>query len=132
LFAIAEAAGGDWPGGVQEAFGHLNDDEDDEAIGPMVLADIRDAFSSCERMHSADLVAYLVALEERPWSEWRHGKPLTTTGLSRLLKPFRIKSKQLWIAGTNLHGYERKDFTDVFARYLPPETGADSEPEGIL
>ena len=131
-FAIAEAAGGVWPRAVQEAFGHLNDDEDDEAIGPMVLADIRDAFSSCERMHSADLVAYLVALEERPWSEWRHGKPLTTTGLSRLLKPFRIKSKQLWIAGTNLHGYERKDFTDVFARYLPPETGADSELEGIL
>ena len=133
LFAIAEVAGGDWPRAVRAAFSHITaGDDEDDAIGPTILADIRQVFGTRERMHSTDLVAELVALEERPWSEWRQGKPLTTTGLSRLLKPFRIKARQLRIGPTNRNGYERKEFIDAFARYLPAATGVDHDLEGTV
>jgi len=118
LFSIAEVIGGDWPRLVAASFQSLNVlDEDDDGIGPMILADIRRVFDErhADRLHSATLVDALVEMEERPWSEWRHGKPLTGT---RLLKPFRIASRQLWIGSTNRHGYEVKDFQDAFDRYL--------------
>jgi hypothetical protein len=122
LLAIAETIGGDWPDQAHAAFGLLNVEDDDDSIGPMILEDIRRVFDARnqDRLHSADLLAALLDLDERPWSEWRHGKPLTTTGLSRLLKPFRIKSRQLRVGGTNRHGYSRDQFTDAFDRYLGP------------
>ena len=72
----------------------------------MILEDIKRVFEEqrVDRLHSADLVSHLIDLEERPWAEWRHGKPLSTTSLARLLKPYRLKSKQLKLHGTNRHG----------------------------
>ncbi len=120
LLAIAETVGGGWPAAALASFNHLNIPEDDEEIGPMILEDIKRVFENQnrEKIHSVDLVAELVEIEGRPWSEWRHGKPLTTTSLARLLKPYRIKSKQLWIARSNRHGYELTSFQDAFDRYL--------------
>ncbi len=37
-----------------------------------------------------DLANALVALQDRPWSEWRKAKPLTANALSRLLELFSI------------------------------------------
>src|SRR5437764_1577962 len=47
LFAIAQIAGGDWPRRVREAFNHLTrqKNDDDEALGIMLLADIRQIFA---------------------------------------------------------------------------------------
>jgi hypothetical protein len=122
LLAIAETAGADWSAHAMDAFRLLTADDDDDSIGPMILEDIRRVFDEAkvERIHSADLLSALLELEERPWSEWRHGKALTATGLSRLLKPFRIKSRQVRIGPTNRHGYERAQFADAFDRYLTP------------
>ncbi len=127
LFALAEAAGGNWPQRVVAAFHHLNQaDEDEDAVGPMILSDIRRVFAGrgLQRLHAQELIDGLLELEERPWAEWRHGKPLTATGLARLLRPYRIASRQLRIGHTNRNGYEWEDFRDAFARYLvvdPPE-----------
>ncbi len=33
-------------------------------------------------MQSAELVAALVEMEDRPWPEWRHGKAMTAAGLA--------------------------------------------------
>lgn len=127
LLAIAETIGGDWPELARAAFAVLTVDDDDDSIGPMILEDIRRVFTETRRvrMHSTELLAALLELEERPWAEWRHGKPLTTTGLARMLKPFKIKSKQLWIATTNRHGYELTQFRDAFERYLRPIDAAE-------
>jgi len=127
MFALAEAAGGNWPQRAIEAFHYLNQaDEDEDAVGPMILSDIRRVFAGrgLQRLHAQELIEGLLELEERPWAEWRHGKPLTTTGLARLLRPYRIASRQLRIGHTNRNGYEWEDFRDAFARYLvadPPE-----------
>lgn len=129
LLAIAETIGGDWPEQARAAFVHLTLEDDDDSIGPMILEDIRRVFTETrrQRMHSADLLSELLELEERPWSEWRHGKPLTSTGLARLLKPFKIKSKQLRIDATNRHGYELVQFMDTFRRYLTPAQGGEDD-----
>lgn len=124
LFALAEAAGGNWPQRAIEAFHHLNPtEEEDDAVGPMILADIRQVFEArgVQRLHAQDLIEGLLELEERPWAEWRHGKPLTATGLARLLRPYRIASRQLRIGHINRNGYEWEDFRDAFARYLLPD-----------
>jgi hypothetical protein len=63
-------------------------------------------------------------MEERPWAEWKHGKPLTTTSLARLLKPFDIRSKRIHIGEVQQRGYEREWFNDAFSRYLS-ETPTD-------
>lgn len=123
LLAIAETVGDDWPKRTVDAFHALNvEEEEEDDIGPMILEDIRRIFADGNliRLHSNALVMALIDLEERPWVEWRHGRPLTSTGLSKMLKPYGVKSKQLWIGGANRHGYELADFADAFRRYLKP------------
>jgi hypothetical protein len=70
-------------------------------------------------MASEVIVDSLTKLVDRPWPEWRRGKPLTAAGLARLFKPFKIRSKQVWVNGGNVHGYDRADFGDAWSRYLP-------------
>jgi hypothetical protein len=43
-------------------------------------------------MTSADLVAHLVGLDERPWAEYgkKTGRPITKVQVARLPKPLRI------------------------------------------
>jgi Protein of unknown function (DUF3631) len=61
-----------------------------ESIGPMLLGDIKTAFNDrkTDRLFSADVCETLVAMEGRPWADWR-GRQLTPNQLARLLKPFR-------------------------------------------
>ena len=67
-------------------------------------------------------------MENRPWSEWRNGKPITPAALARLLAPFGI------IPGTHrdgedtFKGYLRSDFAEAFATYLPDQTVTPSQP----
>ncbi|HLF97644.1 MAG TPA: DUF3631 domain-containing protein [Methylococcaceae bacterium] len=125
LFAIAELIGDSWPGTALASFKTLNVmDDDDDGIGPMILRDIRKVFDDKNliRLHGTELVRHLVDMEDRPWAEWRHGKPLTTTSLSRLLSPFGIRAAQLKLAGVNRNGYDLNQFKDAFLRYLPPDT----------
>ena len=66
----------------------------------------------------------MVELEDRPWCEWKRGKPMTKNSLARLLKPFKIKSKKIRTLDSTPRGYERNDFIDAFSRYLPIRSGA--------
>jgi hypothetical protein len=122
LFAIAEAAGGDWPRRCAEAFAKLSsyNDADTESLRVNLLADIRQIFTG-ERMFSKDLVESLAQLSERPWPEVCRGKPITERWLARNLAAFGIHSKTLRIAGERAKGYEVADFNDAFGRYLPPQ-----------
>jgi hypothetical protein len=85
----------------------------------MLLGDIRAYFEelSKDECNSAALVAWLVDREDRPWCEWKAGKPLTQRQLARLLEPFGISPRQIW-KGRNLRGYEKGQFSDAFTRYL--------------
>ena len=122
LLAIADAAGGIWPERARKAAMLLGGAADDgDSAGPMLLADVRDVFNrkGADRLTSANLVAELVKMEERPWPEWRGDKPLTVRQLARLLAPFEVRPKQIRLGNVTVKGYAVADFKDAFDRYLP-------------
>lgn len=124
LIAIAEAAGGDWPDKAHRAALTLASEQDDETADVLLLCDVRMIFDNLgvDRLSSHDLVAALVALENRPWSEWRKGKPLSTNALARLLRPFSITPGSIRLGpGTKdtPKGYKRHQFEDTWSRYSP-------------
>jgi putative DNA primase/helicase len=125
LCAIAEVAGGEWPARVKAAIAALaGTDMDDDAIGVMLLADIRQLFEDdgSDKLFSEDLVKALHALEERPWSEWgqQQRKPMSKTQLAGLLRPFDIRPTTVDIASMKAKGYHKADFADAWERYLAP------------
>jgi hypothetical protein len=97
-------------------------DDGDLSDAIQLLGDIRDAFEAVphmDRMFSRDVCAALVQRVDRPWPEWRRGRPLTETQMAALLKPFDVRPRKVRIGDTVLQGYSRVDFDDAFARYLP-------------
>ncbi|MBI3782092.1 MAG: DUF3631 domain-containing protein [Deltaproteobacteria bacterium] len=129
LLAIADAAGGDWPCRARRAATLLYDgrtSEDDVAV--RLLADLEAIFTDecADRLTTDMLLARLTSMADRPWSEWRKGKPLTGASLGRLLRPFGVQSVQIWGDAQNRHGYRLSDLADAFARYLPTNNGDQS------
>jgi hypothetical protein len=87
---------------------------------PELLVDIRKAFGEAEAIRSAELVAKLAADPERPWAEWKHGRPLTQKQLGGLLRPFGIVSETVSIPGFNdAKGYKRGRFEAAWEAYCP-------------
>jgi hypothetical protein len=119
LLAIAAAAGGSWPAAARLAAVSLATDEEvPVSIGMRLLADIREAFGVDDHVPTNDLLARLHDLDEAPWADW-YGKPLTARALARLLGPYRIVPVKRRLAGTQLRGYFRSDFSDAWDRYVP-------------
>jgi len=78
------------------------------------------AFGDHEVIRSADLVAKLTADPERPWAEWKHGRPLTQKQLASLLAPFCIASGTVHPPGLpDGKGYRRADFEGAWRAYCP-------------
>ena len=122
LFSIASLISAGWCIKLEEAFksSNGNDDGGNENISTLLLIDIKKIFTdaNADKIHSSELVAKLIELEDRPWGEYKHGKPITTNTLARLLNSFGIKSKQIRLEH-NKHGYYLADFDDTFSRYTP-------------
>lgn len=145
LFAIAEAVGGEWLYRLSAAAELLAKANQDDALSDQVtlLADVRMIFRelSATRITSADLCKRLAEMEDRPWPEWKNGKPITPSQLAVLLKPFGIRPATIRTGVATAKGYYRDAFTDAWARYVTQdseENGADggSEPsqrnDGVL
>ena len=147
MLAIADAAGGDWPERARSAAMALSntDEGEDQSIGVKLLADIRAVFAgrSDDRITSLGLATELHVMEDRPWPEYgRARKPISVNQIARLLKPFAIVPRKIWIGGESVRGYPIASFNDAFARYLLSQGGRvegtaefrglqpDSEPEG--
>jgi hypothetical protein len=129
LFAIADLAGGSWGRRARCIAEKLSAERTEDTASVMLLEDIRAYFEELNREEypSADLVAWLADREERPWCEWKAGRPLTARQVARLLEPFGISPKQLWV-GRNVRGYEKKQFADAFTRYLGDGGGQTASP----
>jgi putative DNA primase/helicase len=121
LLAIADLAGDDWPRRAREAACLLSGaGHDTPSIGVELLADIRRAFGDALALRSVDLVAKLNADPERPWVEWRRGKPLTPKQLGSLLAPFGITSETVSIPDlADAKGYKRVRFESLWDVYVP-------------
>lgn len=122
LLAIADLAGDPWPTWAREAALRLSGEvvQEESHHGVTLIADIVTIFEArkTDRLSTTDIITDLVKLEERPWSEWRHGKPITPRGVASLLKPFGIRPKVKRIGDETPSGYERKLFIDAFTRYF--------------
>lgn len=121
LFAIADAAGGDWPARARTAavaiVGASTNDE--TSLGVRLLADIRTVFGDGgDKMTSAELAERLAAMEEAPWGDlW--GKALDARGLAKRLRPYDVKPHKYRDGDATHRGYERHGFVDAWGRYLP-------------
>jgi putative DNA primase/helicase len=128
LFAVADVADGEWSARSRQTARRLVTFGDDGASTRVaLLADIRAAFATKEvdRLPSEELVAYLVTLDDRPWPEFKAGKPITKTQVARLLKPLHVSSGTIRLAdGHTPKGYQLSSFSDAFDRYLPPDQNA--------
>ncbi len=119
LFALAAVAGADWPERTRLAALALTGAPED-SLKAELLADIRHAFGGKDRISSDDLATYLVGLEERPWSESNHGKPMTKNQLARRLKPFGLKPRTIRTEDGTPKGYMRDDFDATCTRSSRP------------
>lgn len=126
LLAIADAAGGDWPRLARDAAGILSSDRSGQTVGIMLLEDLRQLFSTRggDRLRSDEIVQDLTAMEDRPWPEWRSGKPITPRQVAKLLGPFGIAPTTIRTMAGTAKGYLASQFEDVFRRYLADQSVA--------
>lgn len=125
LLAIADAAGCHWPTRAREvALVFASEEPETQSSKVLLLHDLKAIFTEkgVERLESEEIVRALVEIEGRPWAEGKNGKPLSKTGLARMLKPFKIHPDKWRDGTTTIRGYLLGDFTEVFARYLDIET----------
>jgi hypothetical protein len=125
LLAVAESAGGDWPGLARKAAVTLHGlEEEAPSADAELLADIKTAFAEkyASKIFSADLLQVLISDEEAPWATWNRGKPFTQRQLTARLSGYAIKSKDIR-QGLNVRkGFSLDQFADAFERYLSPAT----------
>lgn len=134
LIAIADVAGGHWPGVARAAAIALSldrdDDEADENPGLLLLADLHHLLETgaldAEDGISADAACEaLRRLDERPWASWGKGRDgLQSVHLGRLLRPFKLKSKQVRSGGKVGRRYPTDALREAMARYR--RTGSES------
>ena len=130
LFAIADQIGGAWPQLARVVAVALSADTSDDSIRVMLLADIKAIFEmiKSDKISSADLIARLVAMEDRPWPEYQ-GKPITARKAAKLLAPHGISPGTVrFPTGNTAKGYKRSAFDNAFSTYLPKQTVTTSPP----
>lgn len=78
------------------------EDDDSEPAGVMMLRDISEIFASrgADRIATAEIVSELLMMEDRPWMEWRHGRPITAQSVAKQMKPFGIRATVKKLGGT--------------------------------
>jgi hypothetical protein len=127
LVAVADLAGGPWPGRARDAAVALAADQDSEARtsdGIRLLADLRAAFAALGNPEAAttkDLLRVLNADPEAPWAAIGMGG-LTGKRLGDMLGDFEIRpaAEAIRFEVGRARGYTREAFTDAWRRYCPP------------
>lgn len=122
LLAIADCAGSDWPERARAAALKLSASEEDEDMSPgeLLLGDLAKIFADPDTLvlSSAQVCDALSELEDRPWPEWKNGKPITPRGLARLMGLFGVKPRVLRTDLLKRRGYERAELESVWKKYL--------------
>jgi len=123
LFAVADAVGGEWPDRARNVAVRLSGsrEADEDSMGVRLLADMRSVFEKrgVDRIPSAKLIDALSGREDRPWSDWRHGRPISARTVADLLRPFGIVPRTIRMPDKSTpKGYRLADCRDAFSRYL--------------
>ena len=120
LLAIAEACGGEWPEKAREAALRLSGLDEDETFSIQLLQDFEMLFAEAKgkNLSSAWVASELGGMEDRPWPAFERGQPITTHGIAKLLKDYKIAPRQVLVRGQQKQGYRKEQFKWVFKRYL--------------
>ena len=124
LFTIAQTAGMDWLNRAYLSAKLLFHVDDDDSARTLILEDLINMFEeqNVDKLDSHYIVEELGKMEDRPWTEWKNGKPITPRQLTKLLKPYDIESKVLKINSESKRGYTYSIIEPVFKRYCTPVT----------
>jgi Protein of unknown function (DUF3631) len=125
LLAIAENAGDEWKRAAWQAAGAIEKVKAtfEASIGVQLLSSIRAMFeaNNVDCMTSQQMVGHLTADPEKPWAEYRHGRPLSQKQLANLLNGYGIYSETVHPVGLpHAKGYRLERFSEAFGRYLAP------------
>lgn len=140
LLAIADQAGGDWPGIARAACRYFVVDsatEDEKlSLGQRLLRDIKTLLDTenATAMWSSDIIAKLIA---DPESEWRDlwGKPLDQRRLAKELGKYGVKSQNVRIGIGVSKGYATDGPTGLhqaWEHWLTPSVSATSATSATL
>ena len=93
----------------------------------MMLRDVKAIFDdrNTDRLPTSEVVGDLTIMEDRPWAEWRHGRPVSSQSVAKLLKPFEVRPKVLKVSGASARCYVRGEVEAAAKRYAsdtPPAT----------
>lgn len=125
LIAVADAAGGDWPRLAREAAVAIVTDAKTRpaSLGTRLLADVRRVLGDRDRIRSIDLLGELIALEDAQWHDLGGKGQIDSRFLGRHFEAYGIRpahSIRFDPSAAGGHkGWNRGDFADAFARYLP-------------
>ena len=94
LFALAEIAGGGWPGKAKAASVGLAGTVQESGPVAVLMREISNCFaaSKTDRLFSRTLLDWLSQCRNAPWAE-EGGKPITELWLSQQLRPYGIRQK---------------------------------------
>lgn len=124
LLAIAECAGVEWRERATHAALKLSAaSEQSSGTSNELLADIQEIFKRWpgSKIRTVDLINALINDDEKSWSTYNRGKPISPRQLAKQLSIYGIKSKTVRLAtGETPKGYELDEFNDAFLRYLKP------------
>lgn len=121
LFSIAEIAGDAWLQLAHTAAIKISSDSNEpQSIGVQLLADIQDIYEPqrVDRFTTAELILSLCKDDEKPWTTYHRGQPITPRQIAALLRKFNIYSNTIRIGSTTAKGFSYIQFGDAFARYL--------------
>lgn len=136
LIAIADAISADLGNRARTAATTIAEEDKDDETAIMALEDVAAIFAAAqpnvESIPSQIILDRLVAMEDKPWATWRHGKPMTHHSLSRLLKPFGVKPLQVRVSGNpkKVRSYMAEPVRAAAERYVEraPEENDTADP----
>jgi putative DNA primase/helicase len=132
LLAVATAAGQVWLDRTRRAAVALavGDNDDSEDIRTLAVQHVWEVLEPAGRLATADVLQHLISKDEGPWAKWwessiaKNELRSPSAKLARLLKPFGVKPRQLWINDAKTRGYDAEDFiADTCAPYLKKTVG---------
>lgn len=121
LFAVADAAGRNWPELARVAAVALvaASKAATPSLGIQLLADLRAVFAGQAEVSTENILRDLHAIETSPWGDLR-GKALDARGLAYRLRKYGVKPKTIRVGDKTPKGYTAVDLHDAWSRYLGP------------
>ena len=121
LIIIAACAGDEWVTRATAAALKLSGaGEKVVSTGNELLVDIQHIFKDkkLDTISTADLIAALIADDEKSWATYNRGKQISGRQIATRLLGYGICSKSIRRGCEVFRGFELSQFVDAFARYL--------------